>query len=59
MNEYPILTGNVNKQPGSVRFNHVCKISVKQPDIKPSQTYELYEDGQELMPNHVGEIINQ
>jgi hypothetical protein len=59
MNECAILTGIVNKQPGSVRFNHVCKTSVKQLDIKIAQTYELYEDGQELIPKHVGEIIYQ
>ena len=59
MNENAILTGNVNKQPESVRLNHVRKTSAKQLDIKPAQTFELYEDGQELMPKHVREIIDQ
>jgi len=26
---------------------------------KPAQNYELYADGQELVPKHVGEIINK
>jgi len=34
MNEYAVLIGNVNKQTGSVRFNHVRKISAKQLDKK-------------------------
>jgi hypothetical protein len=44
---------------GSVGFNHVGlrQTSVKQLDIKLAQTYELYEDGQELMSKYVGEII--
>jgi len=39
-------------------FNHVRKTSVKQLDIKTAQTCKFYEDDQELMPKHVGEIIN-
>ena len=36
----------------------VRNTSAKEVDIQAAQTYEIYEDGQELRPKHVGAIIN-
>jgi uncharacterized protein YdeI (YjbR/CyaY-like superfamily) len=60
VNEYAILFGNVNKQTGSVRFNHVREISPKN-NLKKNlhKIMGSMQNGQEMVPKNVGEIIIQ